>query len=266
MVSQNTIKNLKINKEKNIGNVIVVVEGEEEEFKLLKQIFERILDYSCVYIKRGNKDKRVYKSKTNKNSVVTIINTKSSNIKTLLSDGSYREQLFNLINENYDGSLKNIPIYMLWDRDRDSHEASLVRDLLLVFGDARDNGYEMNGLLLLSYPCIEAYELSTFTKRSSLIDFESSSEAKAKIRSKKHSKNYSNQKITEDSLLLAAQNMNYALEKFGINDYELDSFKNTNIRVFDKEEEYYNENGRIKILSLVSIMLFDLGILFEDYE
>ena len=60
--------------------------------------------------------------------------------------------------------------------------------------------------------------------------------------------------------------MNYGLEKFGINDYELDSFKNTNIRVFDKEEEYYNENGRIKILSLVSIMLFDLGILFEDYE
>ena len=263
MVNQNIIKNLKINKDKNIGNVIVVVEGEEDEFKLLKQIFEKILDYNCVYIKRGNKNKVVYRSKNNKNSVVTIINTKSSNIETVLSDKDYKEQLFSLISDNYNNSLKNVPIYILWDRDRESHSAFLIKKLLKIFGSSRDNDYDMNGLLLLSYPCIEAYELSTFKKRSWMIDFKTSSEAKANIRMQKHDKNYNNHKINENSILLAIGNMNNTLKEFNIFDYDIDNFKSTNLKIFDKEERYYKETKKIKVLSLISIMLFDLGIIEE---
>ncbi len=39
MECQNTIKHLKINKNKAIGEIVIVVEGETEEFKLLKHIF-----------------------------------------------------------------------------------------------------------------------------------------------------------------------------------------------------------------------------------
>ena len=35
MECQNTIKNLKINKDKSIGEIVIVVEGESEEFRLL---------------------------------------------------------------------------------------------------------------------------------------------------------------------------------------------------------------------------------------
>lgn len=53
MECQNTIKNLKINKNKTIGEIVVVVEGESEEFKLMKYIFTNVLDYNYIPIKRN---------------------------------------------------------------------------------------------------------------------------------------------------------------------------------------------------------------------
>ena len=46
MECQITTKNLKINKNKSIGKVIIVVEGESEEFKIMKHIFTKILNYN----------------------------------------------------------------------------------------------------------------------------------------------------------------------------------------------------------------------------
>ena len=63
MECQNTIKKLKINKEKSIGKIVIVVEGESEEFKLLKnqeelqQYITALIEYftkadlSCVNVK-----------------------------------------------------------------------------------------------------------------------------------------------------------------------------------------------------------------------
>lgn len=263
MESQATIKKLKINKNKNIGNVVIVVEGEEEEFKLLKQIFEKILDYSCTYIKRKSKEKIIYKSKVNKNSVVTIINTNSSNMKSILSDKDYKNDLFDLLSSNYGCSLKNVPIYLIWDRDRESNSTLVVKKMLETFGNSRDNDFDMNGLLLLSYPCLEVYELATFYKKAWKSEFSTSSDAKSEIKKLKHKKNYSNHKMNETSLLLAAENMNRSLLNMGINNYDVDSFKNINLKIFKNEEEYYKNNRTIMALSLISIMFMDLGIIEE---
>ena len=43
MECQNTIKSLKINKNKSIGEVVIVVEGEKEEFKLL-DLFGKVIE------------------------------------------------------------------------------------------------------------------------------------------------------------------------------------------------------------------------------
>ena len=43
-----TTKSLKINLKKNIGNVLMVVEGEEYEFEILKRIFCQILGYKYI--------------------------------------------------------------------------------------------------------------------------------------------------------------------------------------------------------------------------
>ena len=43
MECQNTTKSLKINKNKSIGEVVIVVEGEKEEFKLL-DLFGKVIE------------------------------------------------------------------------------------------------------------------------------------------------------------------------------------------------------------------------------
>ena len=40
-----TINSLKINFKRNIGTVIIIVEGEKDEFNILKRIFKDILHY-----------------------------------------------------------------------------------------------------------------------------------------------------------------------------------------------------------------------------
>lgn len=43
-----TINSLKINFKRNIGTVIIIVEGEKDEFNILKQIFRDILHYRYI--------------------------------------------------------------------------------------------------------------------------------------------------------------------------------------------------------------------------
>ena len=85
MECQNIIKNLKINKEKNIGTIVVVVEGEEDEFRLLKHIFTEILEYNYISIKRNKIIQHEFISKNNKNTVI-VANTNSSSIKSIIDD------------------------------------------------------------------------------------------------------------------------------------------------------------------------------------
>lgn len=118
MECQNTIKNLKINKDKAVGLVVIIVEGEKEEFKVLKHIFTKILDYDYRYIKRSNILHDEYRSSNDKN-IVLVINTKNSNIGTVISDENYKKQLKELLKKEYNKNLKNVPIYIVWDRDKE---------------------------------------------------------------------------------------------------------------------------------------------------
>ncbi|MHC1773564.1 MAG: hypothetical protein AB9907_17860 [Flexilinea sp.] len=47
------MKSFKLNKEKNIGNVIFILEGSRTEFVLLETIFVKLLGYSLEQLKRG---------------------------------------------------------------------------------------------------------------------------------------------------------------------------------------------------------------------
>lgn len=166
MECQVTTKNLKINKDKSIGEVIVVVEGEDEEFKLLKHIFTKVLDYNYTEFNRRNKTmKKCFVSKSNPNSTVIIANTNSPSLNSITDDEEYRDKLFYLLKNDYHKSLTNIPIYIIWDRDRGSNTGEVVSKSLEMYGNSRDNEFDMNGILLLSYPCLESYELSNFIKQ-----------------------------------------------------------------------------------------------------
>ena len=162
MECQNIIKKLKINKNKSIGEVVILVEGQSEEFRLLKYIFTEVLDYNYIPIKRNKIIRDEFKSKSNPNSTIIVANTSNSNIKSIMEDTECQDKLYNLLKTDYKRSLKNIPIYILWDRDHDSNDEKIVLRTIRTFKNAMDNDYDMNGLLLLSYPCVESYEISNF--------------------------------------------------------------------------------------------------------
>lgn len=137
-----------------------------------------------------------------------------------------------------------------WDRDADSNKEELVLKSLNTFKSSLDNDYEMNGLLLLSYPCVESYELSNF---SSSID--AKKQMKAIIPKLTD--------INENTLLLAVENMHRTMKEYGIRDYDPSNFQKENIKIFRTEAKEYTTNKYFNALSLISIMLIDLGIITE---
>lgn len=260
MECQSTIKNLKIKKDKTISEIVIVVEGESEEFKLLKHIFTNVLDYNYIPIKRNKIMRDEFHSKSNINSTVIIANTSNSNIKTIMEDLNYKDKLYNFLKEEYNKSLKNTPIYILWDRDADSNDEKVVKKALDTFTNSLDNNYEMNGILLLSYPCVESYILSNFDKQLYRKTFSKSEEAKKALKARK----YSLIDIDEKSLLIAVENMHKTMLKYGIRSYDPSEFNTVNQTIFRKEKELYKNNNIFDALSLISIMLIDLGIIIEN--
>lgn len=80
-----TTSSLKINYKKNIGNVLLIVEGSESEIELFKHIFYKILGYKYIEKKRTRKKFKEYDKfvrPDNENSQVIVINAKNSNIST----------------------------------------------------------------------------------------------------------------------------------------------------------------------------------------
>lgn len=260
MECQNTIKNLKVNKNKRIGNVIIIVEGEDDEFKLLKHIFTEILNYNYISMKRGKVIKHEFIDENNRNTVI-IANTNSSSIKSIIDDEEYKDKLFNLLKTEYKKSLKNIPVYILWDRDKEKTDDNKVQEYysnaINTFYSALDNEYEMNGLLLLSYPCHECFNFSNFKKRYWKETYETSDECKHGFKSSQYSIN----KINEKSLLLAVENMHHSMVDYNINKYDPTNFKEINKKIFNKEENCFIKNKYFNALSLISVMLIDLGII-----
>lgn len=251
---QITIKNLSFNKDKNIGKIIVLVEG-EDEIKLLKQIFGKIMDYDYSIIKKGGIIEGLYKSKKNKNSHVLIAKTNSSNIKSVLDLNNYKDNIAISLMQEYGESIANKRIYFIWDRDYESNKGCSLA--LNTFGNSLDNDYEMNGLLLISYPCLEVYEISNFEKNLFKKKFKNSLETKKYKKSCRWNIN----RIDENTLLLAAFNTIKGINNFNIYNLDIDNFKETNIKIFNKEEDYYKNYKTWKALSLISIMLLQLDII-----
>ena len=55
--------------------------------------------------------------------------------------------------------------------------------------------------------------------------------------------------------------MHNSLLNYNIRKYDPSNLQQLNTKVYKKEEEYFKNNGSFNALSLISIMLIDLGII-----
>lgn len=58
--------------------------------------------------------------------------------------------------------------------------------------------------------------------------------------------------------------MHKSLESLEINRYDLDNMQEISVKIFEKEEKYCEENVVYRLLSLLSIMFINLGIIYKS--
>lgn len=258
-----TIRRLKINLKKNVGPVIIVVEGADYEFELLNAIFRRVLKYRLVVKSRNQVDFKEYNEyvmKYNENSKFIIINTKNSNIGSIEDDENYRNEVYKMAYLKYDLDLKNSPVYFIWDRDEKSNKSEVVKNLLEKLKNPYENENYESGLLLLSYPCAESYIISAFEKNKDYI----STNIKDYVNK---NKKYKVSDLDRYKIQSATIEMINKIYKLGIHDFDIDNIGDTNLKIFDSEETIFKTKKEYYLLSMISYILLDLGIItFRNCE
>lgn len=250
---------MKLIKNKRIGKILFIVEGSKHEFTLIKKIFQDLLGYQRIE-KRRNKA-TYYKSQTDSHSIVAVINTKTSNISSI-NETDYLDTIYAELIERYSFDVTNAAVYYIFDRDSKSNtDPQFILNLLHTLKNARENEDNMmGGILILSYPSIEAYEISHFIDGSYNICACLGSDAKQII--SQHADQIAMNKINEHSILHACREFKKYISDQGI-DFNIDDFSSTNIHIFNKEEKYYEENSTYFLFSMMSYILLDLGIIQE---
>ncbi len=246
-------------KNKRTGKVLLIVEGARYEFNLMKKIFVDVLDFTQIEKRRGNA--RYYIRNTDKHSVIAVINTRTSNIASITEE-EYLESIYAELIEKYNFDVNNAAVYYLFDRDAESNvDAALIRKLIHILKNAFENDdYIRGGMLILSYPSIESYEISNFKDESYELCKRLGKEVKEYINN--HAQNFALNKINGDSIVHAGLEMKKYMEKMKI-EINLDDFSNTNEKVFHHQENHFMENHTFRLLSMLSCVLMDLGILRE---
>lgn len=252
-------QNMQLNKNKRIGKILLIVEGGKHEFSLIKKIFEDILGYKRIEKRRTKAT--YYESQTDSHSIVAVINTKTSNIGSI-NEKEYLDRIFIELLERYDFDVNNAAVYYLFDRDPKSNvDPNLILNLIQTLKNSRENEDNMmGGMLILSYPSIEAYEISNFKDNSYKLFAKLGEDAKKFIN--KNTDVISMNKISEETIMHAGMELLNYLEEAGLQ-LDLDSFFDVNEKIFKEEEKCFEKNKEYFLLSMMSCVLLDLGILRE---
>lgn len=254
-------KNIKFNKNKNIGKVLYIVEGEKREINLLGMIFKKVLGYNEVITRsRNGKEKYTYTSKENENSKIVVINSEKSNIGSITNTEFIDEQMKIIRKYDLEFNYENCAIFYIFDSDREQDEEK-IKNLISMFINSREpsekNKFDsIGGMLLLSYPSIETFVISNFEKDmfdfNKRFDFENK-----KLKKYIGDKKYDDSKISIHTLTNAFIEMVKSLEKINCDKVNLDNTEEFNSKIF----HYELENNKQYMLSLLLISFVDLGII-----
>ena len=254
-------KKFKFNRDKNIGSVLYIVEGERREINLLGHIFKEILKYDEVIgIDRMGNERIKYISKKNKNSKIFIINSEQSNIQSIANTQFRDEQVKILKQYDDEFNYEDIPIYYIFDCDR-KNDRIAIENVINTYVNAREpseeNKYDsIGGMVLLSYPAIESFVISNFEK--DMYKFHERFNFNEKTLKQYIGDNkYDNHKMSIDTLSNAFLELVSSLENINANKINLDNMKDFNTTLFNYEQLVNNQY----MLSLLLISLVDLGII-----
>lgn len=253
----------KIDRTRNIGTVIFVVEGGRAdtggtELRLLKTIFSDILGYEVQELRRGTEEFIGHGS--NRYSRVFALNLPKNQLTQLTEEAL--DILFRQLRETFHIRPEDCPIFYLYDRDYLSYKSNELRGkYVLKYTDPYANETGDQGQLLLSYPAVESYLLSCFHSDVFRKRYYLGKDMKPEVL--EHG--ISPEAIQSDAQILnALDEMNLGLASFGITEYDLDNLGPTLLNVYNAEQELVKAEHAFSALSLISMALLELGILVEE--
>lgn len=278
------MKKYKIDKTKNIGNVIFVVEGGRPEtggteLRLLKKIFADILGYEVQELRRGSEEFIGYGQ--NPHFRVFALNLPKNQLTQLTEEAM--DELFCRLREEFHIKPEDCPVFYLYDRDVLSYKRNELRKkYVMKYTDPYGTETGDQGQLLLSYPAIESYLLSCIKDNIVEMSFKLGQDAKAALTSEictagcedkteLHLKIvdsvFSNEiEEMEKRLLHSINEMDNGLETLGIQPYDLDNLAPILLEVYDAQQQKYMEENTFSLLSLVGMALLELGVITEIDE
>lgn len=278
------MKKYRIDKSKNIGNVIFVVEGGRAdtggtELRLLKKIFVDILDYEVQELRRGSVEFIAHGR--NSNYHVFALNLDKNQL-TQLNDDSL-DQLFHRIRSEFKIKPEDCPVFFLYDRDVLSYHRNELRGkYVMKYTDPYGTNDGTQGQLLLSYPSIESYLLSCLIDKTYINTCKMGREAKNLLTEKIlmdydvpdkeiHEKAVAltftdDEKEAEKRLIHSINEMDIGLDNMGIKEYDLDNLAPVLLESYDYEQSKYNSEDTLSLISLVGMSLLELGVIVECSE
>lgn len=278
------MKKYRIDKTKNIGNVIFVVEGGRPEtggteLRLLKKIFADILEYEVQELRRGSDEFIGYGR--NPQFRVFALNLPKNQLTQLTEESL--DELFCRLIEEFGVKPEDCPIFYLYDRDVLSYKKNELRGKYVKkYTDPYGTDSGDQGQLLLSYPAIESYLLSCLGDDTVNMSFRLGQDAKVVLTNKicpndcadktdVHLKTvdlvFSEDKSEAEKRLIHSINeMDNGLESIGIMTYDLDNLSSTLLHVYDYQQQKYIDENVFSLLSLVGMALLELGVIIECDE
>lgn len=278
------MKKYRIDKTKNIGNVIFVVEGGRPEtggteLRLLKKIFADILEYEVQELRRGSDEFIGYGR--NPQFRVFALNLPKNQLTQLTEESL--DELFCRLIEEFGVKPEDCPIFYLYDRDVLSYKKNELRGKYVKkYTDPYGTDSGDQGQLLLSYPAIESYLLSCLGDDTVNMSFRLGQDAKVVLTNKicpndcadktdVHLKTvdlvFSEDKSEAEKRLIHSINeMDNGLESIGITTYDLDNLSSTLLHVYDYQQQKYIDENVFSLLSLVGMALLELGVIIECDE
>lgn len=251
-----------MNSDKRIGKVIFIVEGEKTEPTLISHIFGTLFNFNVVI--SNKKGCHELKKEEDKYSVVYIIQAEYPQINKLENSKDYFDKIYRRLTSEYHLDVENSAIFYIFDRDRNCNRPAVIRHYLNQFSNSRESKeFDMHGLFLLSYPCVEAFLLHANFKEEEL---------SCGAMAKEKTKDFLITKIQEENLknvlnlfLKFCENMDHS--PFSLK--ELDDFTKRNHSIFNLEEQQFQNKSTYHTLSLLIVALLDLDLLSiqnEEYE
>lgn len=140
---------MKLSKNKRIGKVLFIVEGEKTEIFILRKIFNEVFGYNYASINRRSKTIEKFNSVNDVFSMVFVINSKKTNISSIKDEYEYLDNMFIELNEKYSFIVEDAWIYYLFDRGRapgSNSNSYVIKQFMSILRNSQDNGYDMQGM------------------------------------------------------------------------------------------------------------------------